>query len=71
MLLIESVMKFAQPAAASRLVGVVSSTCIRYNRALNAMVITDANTTLFSTYCNARVRKSGKLTDVLYVHATQ
>ena len=32
---IESVMKFAQLAAASRLVGVVSPACIRYNQALN------------------------------------
>ena len=32
---IESVMKFAQLAPASRLVGVVSPACIRYNQALN------------------------------------
>ena len=32
---IEPVMKFAQLAAASRLVGVVSSACIRYNQALD------------------------------------
>ena len=32
---IESVIKFAQLAAASRLVGVVSPACIRYNQALN------------------------------------
>ena len=46
-------MKFAQPAAraASRLVGVGSPACIHYNQALSAMVITDANTIRFSTYC--------------------
>ena len=43
-----------------RQVDVVSPACISYNQALSAMVITDANTTRFSTYCNARVINSGR-----------
>ena len=60
-------MKFAQPAVASRLVGVVSPACIRYNQALNAMVITMQTQPASAHTVTRGVRKSGKLTDVLYV----
>ena len=63
---LESVTKLAQPlASASRLVDVVSPACIRYDIALSAMFITDANTTRFSTYCNARVINSGRIENEL------
>ena len=60
-------MKFAQPAVASRLVGVVSPACIRYNQALNAMVITMQTQPASAHTVTRGVRNSGKLTDVLYV----